>query len=268
MTYRPSCRLAAAVAALALWPATSAPAQDAASGGGQSLDQAASDPTDSVTSIMISDWWSYDYHGLDDGEDNSIYVRAAIPFTVGGRGNIFRVSMPLITDHPVLDSGIGDASIFNLVVYERSWGRFGVGAVALIPTGGSSRGADQWAVGPAIGFVAQPAEGLLMGAFNQNLFHVTGDQELGQADVNVSQVQPIIVKSLGDGWSIGTSEMQIAYDWEASRFSSLPLGVQLTKLHPVGKTPVQFSVQYEHNFADDAVTASDTLRFSAKILLQ
>ena len=70
MTYRSSFRLVAAVSALALWPAASAFAQDPASGGGQSLDQAASDPTASVTSVMISDWWSYDYHGLDDGEDS------------------------------------------------------------------------------------------------------------------------------------------------------------------------------------------------------
>lgn len=236
-------------------------------GGGQSLDQAASDPTASVASIQIADWWAYDYHGLDDGEDNTISLRAAIPFTVGTRGNIFRVSVPIITDHPVLDSGLGDATVFNLMVYERSWGRFGVGAVALLPTGGAHRGSDQWAVGPAVGFVAQPAKGWLMGAFNQNLFHVAGDQELGQADVNISQIQPIVVRSLGGGWSVGTSEMQIVYDWEGSRFSSVPLGVQLTKLQTFGKTPVQFSVQYEHNFVDDAVTASDTLRLSAKIML-
>lgn len=236
--------------------------------GGQSLDQAASDPTAAVTSIAIADWWAYDYHGLDDGSDNSIYLRAAIPFELGGHGNIFRVSVPVITDHPVFDSGIGDSTVFNLVVFERSWGRFGVGAVALLPTGGSERGADQWAVGPAIGFTAQPAEGWLLGAFNQNLFHVAGDQELGQADVNISQIQPIIVKSLGGGWSIGSSEMQIVYDWEASRFSSLPVGVQLTRLQTFGSTPVQLSLQYEHNFADDAVTASDSLRFTVKFLLQ
>lgn len=257
-------RLIAAFGALPLAVAGAAQAQE----GGQSLDQAASDPTAAVTSIMIADWWSYDYHGLDDGEDNTIYVRAAIPFKVGSRGNIFRVSVPIITDHPALDSGVGDATIFDLMVYERPWGRFGVGAVALIPTGGSTRGADQWAVGPAIGFTAQAGDGWMVGAFNQNLFHVAGDQDRGQADVNISQIQPILVKSLGGGWSVGTSEMQFVYDWEDSRFSSLPVGVQLTKLQTFGTTPVQLSVQYEHNLADDAVTASDTLRFSAKVILR
>ena len=102
--------------------------------------------------------------------------------------------------------------------------------------------------------------------FNQNLFHISGEQALGQEDVNISSFQPILNHALGKGWSIGLSEMQIVYDWDGSEFTSLPLGFQISKLRKFGDQPVQFSAQYEHNFYDDGVGPSDTFRASAKFL--
>jgi hypothetical protein len=234
--------------------------------GGQSLEQAANDPTASVTSVQIADWWAFNYHDLPGGEDNVIALRAAIPFSTGPLDHIFRITAPFITDHPVLEDGLSDITVFDLVVFNQTWGRWGVGAVALLPTGGSTRGADQWAAGPAVGFTARPAPGWLVGLFNQNLFHISGEQALGQEDVNISSFQPILNHALGKGWSVGLSEMQIVYDWDGSEFTSLPLGLQISKLHKFGDQPVQFSAQYEHNFYDDDVGASDTFRASAKFL--
>jgi hypothetical protein len=37
----------------------------------------------------------------------------------------------------------------------------------------------------------------------------------------------------------------------ATTGSACPSGVKLAKLHKFGTTPVQFTAQYEHNFADD-----------------
>jgi hypothetical protein len=234
--------------------------------GGQSLDQAASDPTASVMSLQFADWYTYDYHDLPGGDDNVIALRAAIPFQTGNLHHIFRVTAPIITDHPVLDSGLGDLTVFDLLVFEESWGRWGVGAVALLPTGGDDRGADQWAAGPAFGFTARAAPGLLVGLFNQNLFHITGDQALGQADVNISNIQPLLNYQLGKGWSVGFSEMNIIYDWDADEFTSLPLGIGVSKLQRFGTQPVQFNLQYEHDFYDDVAGPSDTVRASAKFL--
>jgi hypothetical protein len=230
----------------------------------QSIEQAANDPTASLMNIQISDWYTFNYHNADFS-DNTIVLRSAIPFKIGAQNNIFRVTLPIITDNPILSNGLSDSTIFNLSTFDRSWGRFGVGAVALLPTGGSSRGAEKWGLGPAFGFVNSSHKGFLFGLFNQNLFSVAGDDS--RADVNVSIIQPILNKSLGKGWSVGASEMSITYDWENSRWASLPLGMSLSKIHKFGKTPVQFSGQYEHNFQDQGITGSDTLRFSVKILM-
>jgi hypothetical protein len=197
------------------------------------------------------------------GSANTVVFRPVIPFKLGDTNNILRITAPIITSNPVLDSGLSDLTIFNLVVFNEPWGRWGVGPVALIPTGGAYRGAEKWAIGPAIGFTAMQDK-LLWGLFNQNLFSFAGDSD--RQNVNLSILQPILFYGLGDGWSIGNSEMSITYDWEASRFSSLPLGIKIGKLVKVGTQPLQFSLQYEHDFANDAIGPANTIQFNLKIL--
>ena len=230
---------------------------------GQSLGQAAEDPTASLMSVQISDWYSARFHGLDDQDANTVVLRSAIPFQTGDLNHILRATIPFITDSPFLDSGLSDMTLFDLVVLNQSWGRWGVGPVALLPTGGSKRGAEQWALGPAIGFTAKKGS-LLWGAFNQNLFTYSGDGD--RPPVNASVLQPILSYGLGHGWSVACSEMTFSYDYEAGRWASLPLGAKVAKLVKLGKVPVQLSLQYEHDFADYQGAPEDTLRFSMKFL--
>ena len=230
--------------------------------GGQSLSEAANDPTASLMSLQIYDSYTTNFHKLS-GSANTVVFRPVIPFKLGDTNNILRITAPIITSNPVLDSGLSDLTIFNLVVFNEPWGRWGVGPVALIPTGGAYRGAEKWAIGPAIGFTAMQDK-LLWGLFNQNLFSFAGDSD--RQNVNLSILQPILFYGLGDGWSIGNSEMSITYDWEASRFSSLPLGIKIGKLVKVGTQPLQFSLQYEHDFANDAIGPANTIQFNLKIL--
>ncbi|WP_172297409.1 hypothetical protein [Pseudoruegeria sp. HB172150] len=227
------------------------------------LGQAANDPTASVTAIQLQDFYTYNYHNDEDATKNLLQFRAAIPFQLGGVDNIFRVTLPYVTESPSGRTGWSDATIFNLATFEQPWGRFGVGAVALLPTGSDGLSAEKWGIGPAAGFIASADWGL-WGVFNQNIFTVGGDESM--PDVNISIIQPIVNVSLGNGWSLGTSDMSITYDWEADQWSSLPLGVAINKLQPIGDTPVQFTLAYEHNFADAGVMPADTLNFTAKLL--
>lgn len=230
----------------------------------QDLSSAASDPTASLTSFIVQDFFSYDYHNLDGGEGNRLQFRMAIPFEAFGYNNIFRITLPYVTDSPGGASGFSDVTIFNLVTFDRAWGRFGVGAVALLPTGEDGLSAEKWGLGPAVGFVAQKPWGVL-GLFNQNVFTVAGDDD--RADVDISILQPILSYGLGDGWSVGTSDMSITYDWNESEFVSLPLGLQINKLTKVGGVAAQLSLSYEHNFYDEGTVQSDTLGLTVKFLV-
>ncbi len=229
----------------------------------QSLAQAASDPTASLMNVQLSDWYTADYWNLPDKSANQLVIRSAYPFAWGMTKHIMRVTVPFVTHHPALSSGLSDMTLFDLVVFDKSWGRWGVGPVALLPTGGSDRGTEKWGVGPAVGFVvAKPR--LIYGIFNQNIFTIAGDD--ARPDVNVSIIQPIVNGQLGGGWAVGSSEMSVTYNWESSEWSSLPLGASILKMTRPGGIPVQWSFQYEYNFADDQVVARNLFRFTAKLL--
>jgi hypothetical protein len=231
---------------------------------GQSLEQAVEDPTASLMNVQIGDWYTSDFHNLSGEDDNTVVLRSALPFKWGKQSHIFRITMPFITDSPFLDTGLSDTTIFDLMTFDKGWGRWGVGAVALLPTGGADRGAEKWGLGPAVGFTAQ-GDGFLWGLFNQNIFTVAGEDD--RADINVSVLQPIFNVVLGNGWTTGVSEMSVTYDWENSKWASLPLGVKIAKLVRFGKLPVQFNFQYEYNFADDSPAAAEnTFRFTLKFV--
>ena len=251
-------------AALAALFAMATGVPTAAASDGQSLDQAANDPTASLMNVQIQDIYTGDYHKLDDADANSVLLRAAVPFQTGEIKHIARVTLPYITDSPSGESGLGDMVLFDLIVFDKSWGRWGIGPVLLLPTASDDDlGAEKWAIGPALGFVAaQP--GLLWGLFNQNLFSFAGDGD--REDVDVSIIQPILSYSLPNQWSVGTSEMNVTYDWNESDWVALPLGVKLAKLTSLGSQKVQFSAAYEYNFADDRVGPEWNINVTAKFL--
>lgn len=229
----------------------------------QSLQSQASDPTASLMSFQLQNFYSPNLHNSSE-DQNILQFRAAIPYTIGGINNIARLTLPYATDTASGDSGFQDITVFNLAAFDQPWGRYGAGVVALLPTGSSELTADKWGLGPALGFVAQPSWGLL-GLFNQNIFTVAGDDD--DPDVNISTLQPILNVGLGDGWSVGSSDMTFVYDWDANEFTSLPLGIKVSKLMKAGSVPLQVQLSYERNFYDDRVGPEDTIGLTVKVLL-
>lgn len=232
--------------------------------GGQSLDQAANDPTASLMSVQIQNLYSGNYHKLKHADSDTILLRPVVPFKTGDLSHIARATLPIVAESPSGKTGLGDLVLFDLVVFNQSWGRWGVGPVMLLPTAtNQALGAEKWALGPALGFVAQ-APGFIWGLFNQNLFSFAGNTR--RDDVKLSSFQPIFNVSLPDKWSIGTSEMNLTYDWQKGAWANLPLGLKVSKLHKFGALPVQFSGSYEYNFANDFVAPRWTLNFGVKFL--
>lgn len=184
--------------------------------------------------------------------------------SVGGISNFARLTLPSVTYNSNGDTGIGDATLFNLAAFDRSWGRYGIGVVALLPTGADGVSAEKWGLGPALGFVARPGWGLAR-LFNQNILTVAGDNT--RPDVNISTLQPIVSYTLGQGWSVGTSDMTVVYDWDRSEFTSLPIGLKVSKLTKLGGVPVQWQLSYERNFYDTGTGPQDTIGLTAKLLV-
>ena len=132
---RPGLAVGAAAAGLLLGLSGPAAAQ-------QSLDQAASDPTASLMSFQMQGYHTPNLHNAD-GSASLLQFRAAIPFELGGYSNIARVTLPYVTHSASGETGLSDTTLFDLVTFTRPWGRFGFGAVALLPTGSEGLGAGQ-----------------------------------------------------------------------------------------------------------------------------
>ena len=257
--------ISTAIMVLALSSTFLRSAEPAVEAAGQTLDQAANDPTAALTAYQIQDLYVVSYHHLNDEDGNSIQLRIAKPWSIAGVNNIARATLPIVTDSPSGANGLGDLTLFDLVVMNQSWGRWGFGPVALLPTASNDRvGAAKWALGPAAGFTMS-YPGLLLGVFNQNLFSYAGDDQ--RRDVEVSILQPIVNYSLPERWSVGLSEMNVTYDWESSRWANLPLGGKVSKLVKVSGIPTQFSGSYEYNLADDQVAPKWTMNLTVKVLI-
>ena len=236
------------------------------------LSQKANDPTAPLMSVQLIDEYTSDFHnGLEGESANSVLFRVAYPYKWGEYSHIVRMTQPSVTDSPTGDTGLANMTLFDMAVFDASWGRYGLGIVGSIPI---ADGNKQWSVGPAFGFVNNTlSKGLNLGLFTQNLFRISGDDE--RPATKISSLQPIINYSLGGGWNVGTGDIQYIYDWESTQWVSLPIGIQVGKLHRFGKLPVIFSIQYMHNFANEvevdngffAPTAKNTLTFTAKFIL-
>ena len=191
-----------------------AQAQDANS----ELAAKATDPTASLMSFQLNDWYTARLHGTDDSA-NQVVLRAAIPFTLAGLSNIFRITQPYATSTPSGATGLVDTGVFNLVTFNQPWGRFGVGASGTLPTGADGLSTEKWTAGPALGFVNSSAKGLNWGLFAQSFFSFAGSDSA--PDVQLLNLQPILSYQLGEGRSISLGNSALVYDFDKSRWSSL-----------------------------------------------
>ena len=212
----PSAR--AGMTAMCLAAMASAQAQDVNS----ELSAQATDPTASLMSFQLNDWYTARFHGTDDAA-NQVVLRAAIPFTLAGLNNIFRITQPYATTSPSGTTGLVDTGVFNLVTFNQPWGRWGVGVSGTLPTGAEGLSTDKWTAGPALGFVNSSLKSLNWGLFAQSFFSFAGKDSA--ADVQLLNLQPILGYQLGEGRSISLGNSALVYDFDKSRWTSLMTSV-------------------------------------------
>ncbi len=183
------------------------------------------------------------YHGAGvPGEANdalSFVFRPVIPLEFLGKPNILRLTLPYQVGGRG-DEGFGPISIFDLMVFNEEWGRWGVGPVMSLDTTGDAP--DQFVIGPAVGGVWQINKKLNVGLFSQNVFW---------SDTGVTQLQPVISYQLGNGWSLSAGDLQFGYDWKRSRWVNVPIGLQIGKVTTIGGQPCRFSLNPQYNLKND-----------------
>lgn len=226
---------------IGLLGALSSPAQDESGAGADDLSRQATDPTASLMSLQFIGGYVGGYQGdqpeLDDTR-SELKLQSAIPFAAFSQPNILRLSLPYQLGGRG-EEGLGDVSIFDLLVIPASWGRWGVGPVVTLAT--ADNAPDDIVAGPAIGGVYQYSKKLNFGLFSQNVFG---------GDTGISQLQPIVAYQLGNGWSLSSGDLQFTYDWEADRWVNLPVGCQIGKVTKLAGQPVRFALNPQYNLKD------------------
>jgi hypothetical protein len=225
------------------------------------LSRRATDPTSSPTSLgLINDVTTSYRDSADgapvDGTGYQVRFQPIVPFKAWGVANILRMTLPYQVSGPS-PSGLGDVTIFDLVVLPQSWGRLGAGLVGSFSAAASANPAKASA-GPAIGFVAPVTKKLNVGLFNQNLFG---------SGVAISQIQPIVAYQLGEGWSLSLGDLQWPYDWNEGTFVSMPVGLQLGKVLPVAKQPMRFSVNPQYDLKNLPANSRFKITLTIQLLL-
>ena len=224
----------------------------------------ATDPTASLMSFQLNDWYTASFHGIDDSA-NQVVFRAAIPFALGDTNHIFRITQPYFTSSPSGATGFADTTIFDLVVFNQPWGRWGVGLSGTLPTGQDRLTTDKWTLGPALGFVNTSDKHTNWGLFAQTFFSFAGD---GHApDVGLVNLQPIFSYQLGGGRSVSLGNSALVYDTEKSRWASLNLGLNYGQVVTFAGHKWRPNIEADYDFRDVVGNPKWTLRAGIVLLL-
>jgi len=195
-----------------------------------------SNPISSLISVPLQYNYSQTYG--DDGYKNLLNIQPVVPISISKDWNLIsRTITPVVQQKDVQPGntqfGFGDItqSLFFSPKKPTSSGLiWGVGPVALIPTGTDGIGANTWAFGPTIVVLKQTGP-WTYGVLANQLWD-TG----GQADISSMYIQPFLAKGLGKGRTLSLNTESI-YNWKTSEWT-VPINVAYSKVSRWGKQMV------------------------------
>jgi hypothetical protein len=223
-------------------------------GSGERLIDRTTDPTSWLMDIRFRQLWNWPVEATDP-DTQTLEFRPTIPFVVWDHVNLLRVTVPYNLEGAD-GAGLGDVQIFDLIVFEETWGRWGIGpSVRLTPNSGSD--GDTFRAGPAAGAVTKN-EHWTVGFLTQN-FLSDGASE--------SRLQPILAYKFDDMWSVSIGESEFRYDWNDAMWTQIPLGVQVDRIFDAQGQKLQFFINPQYNFQRDSSNSGWTLFIGVTLLV-
>ena len=173
----------------------------------------------------------------DSGPDSQQFeFRPTIPFKAWDHVNLLRVTVPYDiqgTDAPGLDK----VTMFDAVIFEPDWGRWGIGpGIRFDPL--SSSGQEEFQIGPVFGAVTK-SKHWTAGFICQN--YLSGNN-------SETQIQPILAYKFNEQLALAIGDMQFKYDWNKRQWTQLPLGIELDYIANLWGQKIQWFVNPQYNF--------------------
>lgn len=229
-----------------LWLAAAVPAfaQDHDNAAAQ-----ANNPLASTTSLNLQNQFIGRLSGFDEPA-NSVLLRGAQPFSVGGTHWIARATLPVNTfpERPggPHDTGFGDFNIFAAYLIDTGNPgiSFGIGPQLTAPTASDrSLGSGKWSVGFANVLFDATSRVWQYGYLLTWQASVAGDDD--RRDVNAGAFQPFLFRQLGEGWYLRSSGVWV-YDFETDAYA-VPVGLGIGKVAHLGKTVMNIFVEPQYS---------------------
>ena len=210
----------------------------------QDLKSAATDPSAILTQLGF--FYTTQYTKGSDEHVDTFLFQPVLPLS---KGNVLRPALPVIsTSGPRGEEAIGDLFLLDVFLNQTSWGTWGFGPVASIPTATKDElGSEKWEVGPAVLAIYKKVPKNIFGILAYNLTDVAGDDD--REDVNKFIFQPIWVRHFDWGY-IGWTDLTAVIDWENDNDYSIPLGLRFGKVW-MGKTPLNVNIQPFYTVNED-----------------
>lgn len=162
---------------------------------------AANNPLTPKITVNLQDYFLPSLNRLNGRSGNQFLVRGLVSSDAFGVPQLIRFTLPVATNPTFpngTDTGLGDLTLFDLVVFPMHGVVFGVGPLLVAPTASDRNlGAGKWQAGGAAVAVAPQKWGLLAGLVTyQHSF--AGDDSRPTAQIVTAQ--PIITYNLPEGF--------------------------------------------------------------------
>jgi hypothetical protein len=199
---------------------------------------AANNPLTPTITFNVQDQWAPDLYDVDPGS-NALLLRGVIPHQLGGRGQLFRYTMPVVTSPNGLGgtvNGLGDLNLFDLFPFlvKKARLELAIGPQLTMPTATNDEtGTGKWQGGVAM-VVAAPRSFGIAGALVTWQHSFAGDHD--RDTQNNLGLQPLLIYNLPQGWYLrSTATWNFAFAQDAW---VIPIGAGVGKvwLRPDGAT--------------------------------
>jgi hypothetical protein len=212
------------------------------------------DPISWLMQFRFRDDWNWPVEG--SGPDSQEFeFRPSLSYMAWDQVNLLRVTVPYEIEGSGAP-GLGKVSMFDALVFEPEWGRWGVGPeIRLNPN--SSSGDDPFQIGPVFGAVTK-SKHWTAGFLVQN-FLSANDSE--------SQIQPILAYKFNEKVALTIGDMQFEYAWGNRTWKQLPLGCELDYIADFWGQKVQWFINPQYNFQTTSSSSGWTIFLGLTLLV-
>ncbi len=187
-----------------------------------------------------------------DGYSNTFVVQPVIPFKLGERQWLARITLPLVATADLGDPigreyGVGDTVAFALALFpiDKHGSNVGVGPAFTLPTATDDLlGEGKFPAGPTFAYVNTATPGIQWGVFGYQQWSLASSGgDSGRPEVSKLWFQPIFTWHFAKSWYLASGDILWSIDWNDNARWSIPLGVRVGHVTKFGRQPVNIFVE-------------------------